>query len=227
MAVSLATIIKSTPIGLKILGTAQEKPGLSRRVVRPGDDILIDGFPRSANTFATDAFKQAQGKALKIANHMHSPAQFILAKRYAVPALLVIRQPEQAVSSLVVYGDAGPLDGLERYIRFHEIVSGASDGYLVAPFEEVISDFGKTIERLNLKFGTRFVPYVHSSEGDQLLMDANRRKVGSRNASKQAGRADITRESALAAFQQPDAANLMKHANSIYQDLIAAHGRTR
>jgi hypothetical protein len=43
--------------------------------------LVIEGFPRSGNTFAVVAFEQAQRQSVRIAHHLHAPAQVMLAAR--------------------------------------------------------------------------------------------------------------------------------------------------
>ncbi|RMG27959.1 MAG: hypothetical protein D6732_19595, partial [Methanobacteriota archaeon] len=38
-------------------------------------EIVIEGYPRSANTFAVVAFRLAQNRPVKIAHHLHMEAQ--------------------------------------------------------------------------------------------------------------------------------------------------------
>lgn len=148
-----------------------EHPDLHRRVVRPGDDVVIEGYPRSANTFATYAFEQAQGRKLKMGNHFHSPAQFHLAARYGVPAMLVIRQPRDAALSYMVFSPGmSASDALRRYIGFHKPLIGIADRFIVAPFEEITSDFDCSIDRLNRKFSTAFNPFDHTKARAQDLL---------------------------------------------------------
>lgn len=40
-------------------------------VVARDTEIVIEGYPRSANTFAVAAFLLAQGRPVKIAHHLH------------------------------------------------------------------------------------------------------------------------------------------------------------
>jgi hypothetical protein len=139
-----------------------EKQGLHRRVVRPGDDLVIEGYPRSANTFATYAFEEAQARPIKLGNHFHSPAQFILAARYNVPAMLVIRDPVDAALSFMVFSQCSAREALRRYVAFHEPLSEVRSYFTVAPFEEIITDFDKTITRFNQYFGTQFKLFDHT-----------------------------------------------------------------
>jgi hypothetical protein len=128
-----------------------------RRVVRPGDDFVIDGYPRSANTFSTHAFLLAQAAPIKVGNHTHAAAQFHLAKAYGVPALLVIREPVGAVASAMVYAaHTDPRPQLLRYIVFHRSVLRARSAFEVGRFEELTTNFGAVIERVNNRFETNF-----------------------------------------------------------------------
>src|SRR6266566_5260966 len=68
----------------------------------PHVDIVIEGFPRSANSFAVHAFRVAQDRPVRIAHHLHAPAQVIAAVRARVAAITLIREPEDAVLELVI-----------------------------------------------------------------------------------------------------------------------------
>lgn len=155
----------SQPDALALLGPTRESAHFLRRVVRRGDDIVIEGYPRSANTFATHAFILSQKRPMLIGNHFHSPAQLFLAKRYRIPAMLVLRAPLPAASSMVVYDPRMSLDeALQRYVRFHRPLIKISGSFIVAPFEEITTDFGKSIDRLNQRFGTKFSRPDHNEE---------------------------------------------------------------
>ena len=65
--------------------------------------LCIDGFPRSATTFAVAAFQFAQPQPIQVAHHSHAPAQVIAAARWGIPSLVTIRAPEESVLSTAVY----------------------------------------------------------------------------------------------------------------------------
>lgn len=212
-----------------------EHPTLHRRVVRRGDDLVIEGFPRSANTFATYAFMQANAhRNLKVGNHFHSPAQFKLARRYGVPAVLLIREPKDAVLSLMVYLPwMSAREGLRRYIAFHEPIRAITSSFVVAKFEDVTSDFDHVIDSVNRTFGTDFELFGHTSEREKALLewieaDRNVRATDHPDLLGDAMKLPLpSREKALARakreseFDEPDVTKLLKRAQSIYQDLAA------
>src|SRR5437773_4880663 len=70
--------------------------------IGPDTEIVIEGFPRSATSFAVAAFQMAQDHTVDIAHHTHSPSQVIEAVRRGIPTLLLVREPEDAILSHVV-----------------------------------------------------------------------------------------------------------------------------
>lgn len=156
---------RAQPWSFRTLWPLRERPYLNRRVVRPRDDLVIEGFPRSANSFALAVFRVSQDPDLKIANHFHSPAQLRLAVRYGVPALLLIREPRDSVLSTMIYEDADdPRPLLARYCRFYEPLLGLSDALVVADFRTTTRDMGAVVNALNARYGPRFTPITHDAE---------------------------------------------------------------
>jgi hypothetical protein len=128
-------------------------------------DAVIEGFPRSANTFAATAFELAQQAPVKVARHLHTPAQIIAGTRWRIPTMVLVRDPEQAIISFVVRTPAITLDqGLKDYIRFYRCIYPYRDAYVVARFDEVVADFGTVVRRLNERFGTAFAEFDHTPE---------------------------------------------------------------
>ncbi len=152
-------------------------------VVSPSTDIVIEGYPRSANTFAFAAFLLAQERQVRIAHHVHGPAQVIWAARHSLPVLLLIRDPVDAVLSLVMRQPAVSLrQALKDYIRFHQMVYRYHASYVVADFDKVTSDYGRVIRKVNSRFGTSFEEFEHTPENVQrcyeLIEEMDRRNTG-------------------------------------------------
>jgi hypothetical protein len=132
-------------------------------VVDSETELVIDGYTRSASTFAVYALQLAQDRPVRIAHHLHAPAQVIAAARMAVPALVLIREPEGAILSQLVREPKVDLrDALVAYSRFYSCLLPYLPSFVVADFEEVTRDFGAVTRRLNERFGTSFGEFVHS-----------------------------------------------------------------
>src|SRR2546428_11249384 len=55
------------------------------RVVTRDSELVIEGFPRSSNTFSIVAFETAQARPVKVKHHLHTAAQIIQAVRWGIP----------------------------------------------------------------------------------------------------------------------------------------------
>src|ERR671917_4320 len=78
------------------------RPNYRDLLVDRRTQIVIEGIPRSGNTFAVVAFEQAQRESVRIAHHLHMPAQVMRAARWHIPTLVLMRKPADAVLSLAI-----------------------------------------------------------------------------------------------------------------------------
>jgi hypothetical protein len=126
-------------------------------VIGPDTQAVIDGYTRSASTFAVYAFQLAQPRPVRLAHHLHASAQLVEAARRGLPTLLVIRDPKGAVlSHMVREPDVDLVDALHAYRRFHEALLPVRDSLVVGRFDEVTHEFATVVRRLNARFGTGF-----------------------------------------------------------------------
>jgi hypothetical protein len=140
--------------------------------IGPGTEVVIEGFPRSATSFAVAAFQMAQDRKVDIAHHTHSPAQVIEAVRRGIPALVLIREPEDAIlSHLVRRPDLTVGQGLRGYVRFHRPLIRYRRGFVVGTFEQAVTRFGDLMQEVNDAFGTSFVPFEHTPENVRRCME--------------------------------------------------------
>ncbi len=125
--------------------------------LRNDTEILIEGFPRSGNSFAVAAFRRAQHRPVHIAHHLHAPGHAIAGVRRGVPTLVVIRHPGEAVPEFAASKPNLPVKAILRgYIRFYEPLLAYRSGFVTAPFSDVVGDFGSVVRRVNLRFATSF-----------------------------------------------------------------------
>jgi hypothetical protein len=135
------------------------------RVLGPRTDVLIEGYPRSANTFAVAAFEMAQERPVTVAHHLHAAAHVVAAVEAQVPVILLVRSPMDAIASVIARKPSiDPALAARTYLRFYDGVAGVLDACVVAEFGEVVGDFGRVIERVNARFGTSFTPFEHTDE---------------------------------------------------------------
>ena len=131
-------------------------------VVTRQHDLVVEGFPRSANSFAFHAFAQANAKRLRIATHTHSSAQVVKAARWDIPSMVLMRPPVDAVTGILAFGrQLKQIDGLAwtapsepelrhavaAWERFYRRLEPVRDKIFIASFRHVTSDFAKVSER--------------------------------------------------------------------------------
>ncbi len=134
-------------------------------LVQKETEIVIEGFPRSGNSFAYAAFLLANGHEVVIAHHVHRTSQIMAAVRYDIPTLIIIRHPAEAVISLSIFRPFLSLkQGLRSYIDFYERIKPYRSNYLLATFDNVIDDFGNVIRQFNEKFQTSFSVFEQTEE---------------------------------------------------------------
>ncbi len=150
-----------------------QRPSLALPIARrrhgivfgPDTQLVIEGFPRTGTSFAVAAFDQAQPSKVQVACHVHAPAQVIAAVRRGIPAMVVIREPEDTALSFVIrHHHVSMAQAIRGYVRFYEPLLRWRDGFVVARFRDVTSDFGACTRSLNERFGASFAPFEHTEE---------------------------------------------------------------
>jgi hypothetical protein len=145
-------------------------------LLESGTELLIEGFPRSGNSFAVAAFTMAQGRPVAVAHHVHAPAHVIAAVRANVPALVVIRDPAEAIPTFAVRHPEDPeismRQALRGYVRFYAPLVPYRRRFVVGGFPELTSDFGAVIRRVNRRFGTTFREFEHTEENVRACFEA-------------------------------------------------------
>ena len=221
---------KSVPCFFYPIAVARSRRG--KRAVSRATDVVIEGFPRSANTFAVEAFRIAQPEPVNLAHHFHAASQILLAHRWGVPAIVLIRPPREAVASRLVFDESSSAEEcLREYLLFYSRLESIADHIVVASFDEIVTDFGGAIRRVNAKYGRSFRPYVPNRENDaavrlRVAAAGNRAGQGLRQvALPHAGRELLTR-AALRRIDSPRVAPLLARATELWQRFPAGGDAT-
>ena len=196
-------------------------------LLAPDTELLIEGFPRSANSFAVAAFVMAQGRDVKVAHHTHAPGHVLSAVRARCPSLILIREPDESALEVVVARPTRTVrQALRGWVRFYRPLVPASASVVIGAFPDVTSSFGSVIRRVNLRFGTTFAEFAHTDEMVQVCfqaMDAYwRDRVGSSEVLERlVGRPSALREelkdSLRPRLDDPRLAGLRAEANALYR----------
>ena len=145
----------------------------SERAIAPDTELVIEGFPRCGNSFARLALLRAQKRPVKVAHHLHAPAQIMMAARWRIPAMVLIRRPDDAVVSLMLRAPILTFrQGFASFVRFYRKIEPLREHYVLARFESVTSDFGSVVAVINRRFGTDFVEFDHTPENERRCLEA-------------------------------------------------------
>jgi hypothetical protein len=200
------------------------------KVVMSDTDLVVEGFPRSGNTFVYFALQMSQPKPLKLAHHFHAPAQIMAAVRWGRPAMVIIRNPLDAVCSLLQRNIQHesmitPRQALRNWIRFYKSLLSYRHGFITATFNQTTSDFGRVIQLVNEQFGTEFKLFQHNQANVaacfRAIEERNMQHFGagkiieSSIARPSAGRA-LKKEHILKALNVSGLEDMRKHAAEIY-----------
>ena len=87
-------------------GIQRLRPDCRNLLVKKDTEIVIEGYPRSANTFAVAAFLLAQGRPVKIAHHLQVPAQVIQGVQWNITT--IVTEQESARCCTFSLGEREP-----------------------------------------------------------------------------------------------------------------------
>lgn len=166
---SMKTVVAGRPT-LAVLAARIRRPG---RALRRDTDVVIDGYPKSANEFVFHAFKMAQERPLKIAHSTHTSGLVIAACRHHIPALVLIRSAIDAVAGTALVRPLISLEMLLRgWIRFYRPLVPWRHRFAVGAFADVTRDLGSVMEAMNERLGTNFTPFEHTPENERTAFRA-------------------------------------------------------
>ena len=132
-------------------------------------ELVVEGFPRSSNTFFVTLLRHQQRthdqNAIKIAHHTHRYENLLLALEYSKPAVVLVRKPDDALASLALFNQRKvSINELgQRYRVFYEYVTQNESHFLTASFNTVVSDPNLVLGLLHERWGIN-VPRVTDLE---------------------------------------------------------------
>lgn len=198
-------------------------------LVGRGTDLVVEGYPRSSNSFTVAAFRYAQKRPVRIAHHVHVPAQVVRAAALSIPCLVLLRDPVQAILS---HGAFTPDVSLAQIVRGYELfyarILPLRDRYVLASFEETTADLGAVIDAVNRRFGTNFQRFEHTQENVDAVLKGMQERAQRREGERWTLRSSVptdvrnSRKEALEAeLFSPALATPLKRAQAVYERMMA------
>ena len=128
------------------------------RFVKEDTKIVIEGYPRSANSLLVDCFIISQEYRVRVASHSHHWGQVIDGVRKGLPVVVTLRNPVDAATSLLLRRTEICDDtAMTGYEVFHRKILPYKDRILFVTFEEVTASPARVVEQINERFGTDYI----------------------------------------------------------------------
>jgi hypothetical protein len=215
--VFLPVVLRATPTG-------------TVRRLTEDTQIVIEGFPRSGNTFACFALTLAErqaGREPVVSSHVHTPSQVKAAVGQRFPTVVVIRRPLDVITSLLIAAPHVRFDSaIKEYTHHHRQILPYRDRFVVGSFDQVTSDFGEVTERINSHFGTsfaRFDPTEANTESVFAMIEENHRLLhgGTENVVPRPSTARrAEKDWLIEQLTAPRYAALFDEAEAVYRDYV-------
>lgn len=202
------------------------KSGLNSQFVTKDTNIVIEGYPGSGNSFVAKFVKYRHKGSLKIADHIHLPAQIKQAVSLNKPVLLLVRYPDDAVLSYVAKqilagrskGDFHWLSdhdlirrlrhSLVYYTSYHDQAKNFRNKIFLATFEEVVQDLSAILSSFNQRFNINLddSPLTHKEQsryfqGSKYDSDIEKERHYIKNYLKQLYKSTVLREEQESAYK--------------------------
>lgn len=211
--------------------SAQMRAAYTPRFVCTSDtDLVVEGYPRSSNTFTVDYLSILAGRAgrpMRFAHHTHDVRNVLLGCALGVPTVVLIRAPVDAVSSFMIYSGLDKRAALARYVDFYAAVRDRKDQVLIAPFDQLTGDFNGFVRRLNARFALTLPLSADPAADAEQAKEAERARgreiyKGDQYAARVAVPNDTRREMARAVKDEVAALLVERpRANNLYRFLTA------
>jgi len=158
-----------------LLSTLRSK--YKRIIAHKKTDLIIEGYPRSANTFSKVVVELSNPR-VSIAHHMHSRAQIVRGIKYQIPTIVLLRNPKDAISSLIIK-TALSNNNLDRMISeyayyysvfYREIESFIGSIFLVN-FESVTKSPNQFIESIGQRYNLDLESFKSDDDAISTVFD--------------------------------------------------------
>jgi len=188
------------------------------RIVQADSELCIEGFQRSGNSNFFILFKH-KNRQVKIAHHIHGSAHVKRAIENGVPTLVLIRQPGDALASLLSWDKKlKPKIAIKAYINFYQQLMDVKSKVLIADFEESTNNIAGIVNKLNERFHKDFViPDYSETELKQIKENISSRQDTFSSAFPNEKRAKLNEENKLIIKSHP----LFSKAQQVYNAFLS------
>lgn len=194
-------------------------------------DIVLEGYPRSANSYFEAALRAKLSADVRLAHHTHSRGQIDEAVRLGKPCVVLVRNPIDAIVSHLEESErlSSPNVLLREYKIFYNRIRKYNDKIVLVSFESATRDTKRTIDELVARFALSIKSNLgvecSSEEVMKNLTHAAQERVGITPAYRRAqtpeqkNQRDVLRRDIRESVTATSRASLIESANEMYNEL--------
>lgn len=196
-------------------------------VLTRDSDLCVEGFPRSANTYGVLLIEKFAKKPLKIAHHLHIASQIKYAVEWDIPAVLLIREPIEAIPSLILREQGVSIQtAMEWYNSFHTELVPLKEKLAVWKFDELVANPLECLRSLDKKLGLwELEENLTSLKNEEIFKEIDRldketkkgQDLGLVNSRPNAQKGAAKKEVLDSIYQRKDYRKEMERAQELYQ----------
>ncbi|MAE46381.1 MAG: hypothetical protein CMJ86_05750 [Planctomycetes bacterium] len=206
------------------------RPALWKKTPNKRTHIVIEGFPRSANTFLVHYLRLATHDELNVAHHLHDAGQVDRALRMDLPVFVLLRDPLDAVVSWSLKQPLlPPAQMLRTYHAFYLLLQLRKQAPCFIRFEDAISEPMAVIEEIIRRTGLE--SSISASVKNQQVFDSIENERRQRAKSPAMGaqfdlsvayptRAKEARKRDVETALMGEHAELIEQARELYRQLL-------
>lgn len=133
-------------------------PAARRKLCGDGDDLCVEGYPSSANSYLLNFILGAAVRPISVCSHCHSVANIKRARKRGLPVFVPIRHPTDAILSRITRFEVSPEEAAAEYVDFYGWVRDrlAADWLTVLTFEAVTERPGSVLAAVGAATGLEF-----------------------------------------------------------------------
>ena len=165
-----------------------------RLIATADKDLVIEGFPRSANTFIVEFMElsaRSRGRQLSIAHHTHDPKNIEFGMANEIPCLVLIRDPLEAVTSYCIYHGLPIAESASRYEMFYESLTHLGKPIPIIDFELILSSPSSVMGIVNRYYAVDLpIPEDHETISKLAVAEIKQRSIkthGHENYTRKSG----------------------------------------
>ncbi|KKD61344.1 hypothetical protein RN22_06395 [Grimontia sp. AD028] len=147
-----------------------------RKICNKKTDIVIDGYPRSGNSYCVHLVEM-QNPNLSISHHTHLPNNIKLAILLKKPIIVVIRSPQEAILSNLIYSDNDLGKLCDDYLEYYELIFRFRYRVNIVIFEDVIQNEKLLYEAVELETGKKINKETTTAEMEERTRNKHKREM--------------------------------------------------